>query len=618
MTKPVVSEDKTLGFVVRSTTPRGAIKRVSLTARDGSTVQIDLHRFAMVGPGDVIEMRQGVERLIACRVESGAKSIVLTPAFETVETIDFAGDKVEARVSEITTTAEMADFAYLEGFHYRGTNLSGGPGAPKEKKRLGGRRAVLVLQLRLGSDWRTIGYIELQMPLMMAKPRHRAFSSQFDHPTLDVSWETWRKGGQSLVNRIARIARVVVHPEYRGAALAGPLVRNAIRFARDRWHIAGQKCLFLEISAEMLKHIDFVSSSGFTYLGETEGNRARLAKDLTSMENGASGVSGIMSLQRKYHGIFNKYRAASGEDPVSLIAKIGDVVKSDDSWASMDVSEWLALRPIVRSPIPYYMIGLDDYSNAYVKKARVDLPNRARSKRDVARVDLQVRALEVWSNYQVPITPQTRMIMDGFGIVDDTVSLKLIGPIDFSAAPGSVTFVAGASGCGKSMLLSALDPSWRQDTAKMTGEVSPTDYRAGWLRPLPEDLPIFEVLAERFGPERTFHALARVGLSEALLFLKPYWMLSRGQRYRAMLANLMLQDDPVWLIDEFCSDLDPISARIVAQRLHETVKKEGRIAIVAAANHGHFLQALKPSQVIYLSTSGSGTRRTWREQLDAV
>jgi ABC-type ATPase with predicted acetyltransferase domain len=145
------------------------------------------------------------------------------------------------------------------------------------------------------------------------------------------------------------------------------------------------------------------------------------------------------------------------------------------------------------------------------------------------------------------------------------------------------------------------------------GEIVPPYYTAGWLRPLPPYVPLFEYLASKYGAERTFHALARVGLSEAMLFLKPFEMLSRGQRYRAMLADLVLGDDDIWLIDEFCSDLDPLAARIVAHRLREMVREENRIAFVAAANHGHFISALRPGRVLTLTLGGGCVVTGWKE-----
>jgi ABC-type ATPase with predicted acetyltransferase domain len=59
-------------------------------------------------------------------------------------------------------------------------------------------------------------------------------------------------------------------------------------------------------------------------------------------------------------------------------------------------------------------------------------------------------------------------------------------------------------------------------------------------------------------------ALNKVGLSEAFVYLRPYRLLSRGQQYRARLAALTLGSASVWLMDEFCADLDPFTARVVA------------------------------------------------------
>jgi ABC-type ATPase with predicted acetyltransferase domain len=89
------------------------------------------------------------------------------------------------------------------------------------------------------------------------------------------------------------------------------------------------------------------------------------------------------------------------------------------------------------------------------------------------------------------------------------------------------------------------------------------------------DAALIEVFASKYGAERTVAAFSRVGLSEAFVFLKPFGLLSRGQQYRAMIADLMLRDDPVWLIDEFCADLDPVAASIVAHNLRKIGNTRG-------------------------------------------
>ena len=192
------------------------------------------------------------------------------------------------------------------------------------------------------------------------------------------------------------------------------------------------------------------------------------------------------------------------------------------------------------------------------------------------------------------------MIMDAFGLKGDSVFTDIVQDISVKASNGNIILVVGTSGSGKSVLLNALDPEKTLDTNLSLNRSAKLNYTAGWLRRLRDDIPVFEVLAETYSPERVFVALSRVGLSEALAFIKPFWMLSRGQQYRAMIADLLLRDEEVWLLDEFCSDLDPITAKIVAHNLRKQVIATGRVAFIAAANHTHYLDALRPSRVVVL------------------
>jgi ABC-type lipoprotein export system ATPase subunit/GNAT superfamily N-acetyltransferase len=594
---------------------KGDSKRVVIKSANGP-LEILLHRFALVGSGDRIRVRQSLQqRVSVVSSDPDGREVPVSPPFEHESRVAFAGEETVVRVVEPTTRADHISHRELEAFHYRGLDLSeAGRG---KKKGTGGRRAVLLLQLRLDGRWETAGYIELQMPLLMAKPRHVAFNRPFRHPS-GVNWDGWRKGGQENVNRLVRIARTVVHPEFRGAKLSAVLVRAAMSFARERWHIGGHRPLFLEISAEMLRHIDFVAGCGFHFLGETEGNRGRVAKDLDSIRRGAKGESGIMSVQRKYFAAFEQYRMGTDETFESLQARIAELLSLPDPFGAMTKEEWLALRPVIRSPIPYYVIGLDAVADDYVRAAAVSRGEGTAPPKPVRLEGVQLHSVELWSNYEIPQTSANRLVMEGFGISAQRVVQRLIGPVGFSAPAGTVTFVAGASGCGKSLFLANLDPRWSSPTVDARGTTKPLEYRAGWLRPFPPGSTLFEHLADRHGAARAFGALARVGLSEALLFLKPFEMLSRGQRYRAMLADLLLRDDDVWLVDEFCSDLDPLSARIVASRLRETVREEGRTAFVAAANHNHFIHALRPSQVLLLRTGRDAVVGSWKDYVDGV
>ncbi|WP_320195590.1 ATP-binding cassette domain-containing protein [Agrobacterium rosae] len=595
---------------VKGVSNKGATKQVTILGTDRSGLH--LHRFAMVGKDDELWTSSGLEKRVKV---VGEADFQVVPIFDQHGTVNIAGREVFYRLAEVVTHSELSSVSLLESFHYRSFEFA--DNKPASKKTAGGRRSLLLLQLKLDLEWMAAGYIELQMPLMMAKPRHRAFERPYAHPDLPVSWENWRKGGQSLVNRIARIARVVVHPELRGAGLSRTLVDGAITFSRERWHIGGKRPLFIEISAEMLRHIDFVSRSGFHYLGNTEGNHARLATDMLSMKRGQKTNSGIMSLQKKYYSIFENYRKITGDTFESLQARLREVLSQPDPWDHMEKEEWLSLRPLIRSPIPYFMRGLDEYSDAYVKAAAVPQKASVDVFAKTCPETVTVRDLTVVARHEVIDNKTNRMVMNAFGVTSQTLLFPVIKEISFDAQRGTTVFISGASGTGKSVLLTSLDPSFKSNSLIQLGVVGP-QYRAEWLTSLPDDLGLFEFLSSISSSERAFDVLSKVGLSEATLFLKPFSLLSRGQRYRAMLARLMLSDSDVWLIDEFCSDLDPLSAGLLADRLRKTVRAEGKIAFLAAANHGHFINALKPAQVVKLDLGGSYTVMQGRDYINGI
>ena len=392
-------------------------------------------------------------------------------------------------------------------------------------------------------------------------------------------------------------------PGVSGPWVCQALISSAKGFCRDRWHIGGVRPAFLEISAEMLNYIDFVSSCDFHYLGHTEGNQQRLTKDLQSIDSGAGGASGIMSLQRKYYSTVQKYCAATGQSFQDVIDRLTAVLSSKEPLAALDPTEWVYFRPIIRTPIPYFLAPLDTET----KKFLVQATNNPTASRKPARLfvarplAIRLGSVSAVADVPVPQTESIRIIMDSFGLRGERIQSTVLSPVSVEASSGNIILITGSSGSGKSLLLEALDTSGRSVAANVQfRSVGERSYSTGWLEVLPSDVPIFEHFSGRYGPERAFAALSQTGLSEAMLLIKPFWMLSKGQQYRAMLAELLLRRDQVWLLDEFGADLDPLTAKIVAHNFRRQVMRTNRVAFVAAANHGHYLDALRPTKIIVL------------------
>jgi ABC-type ATPase with predicted acetyltransferase domain len=213
--------------------------------------------------------------------------------------------------------------------------------------------------------------------------------------------------------------------------------------------------------------------------------------------------------------------------------------------------------------------------------------------------------VQVEVEYDIPLTPYVRLVMDSFGIDTHRIRARLLGPADVTLTRGSVTLITGASGAGKSMLMSAIGGNAMATGLRRHAAEFPPNLKTVSLQPLPDGVPIFQYFAEQHGPDRAFMALCQVGLSEAMIFIKPFELLSMGQRYRAMFASLLLSDADVWLIDEFCSNLDPITSKVISLRLRRISRREQKYVVVAAANTSHFVDALMPDRVLVVRTGGA-------------
>lgn len=613
-------------FPVLGTTIKGPYRHVSIGGTKSRTAEVRLHRYAAVGKGDTLAVdvlhpkRMGVMSL-----EDPSDIIKITPAFTTLAELKLGSISYPIRTTEIATLEDLQSYEFLERFHYKsGISVEPAEDDSEEEKPLdsGGRKAVLVCYLRVGTRWQAAGYIELQMPLLMVKPRHLLFNQPFKHPTRPVSWQTWDlEAMRRYVNTVVRIARVVTSPELRGLGLSRILISAAISFAKERWQVKGRRPLFLEISAEMLKYIDFVSSSGLCYIGNTEGNLSRVSKDIGSMLKNPRIIekvnSGIMSLQKKYLTSLKRKVDVLDRDFEQTLSLIKQVGERPEIVTDLPAEDWYLLKSVLRFPIPYYICGLDetatDYVSSYCSRHSEKAISTTFSINAPGKV--HIRGLRISSSFSVPDNPAVRRIMDCFGLEGDHLASQVCGPADIEASAGNIVFISGASGSGKSVLLKALDPAFSSPQLKITKKVEGC-YSAGWIREIPEDVPIIQYFGEQWGMERTIAALNQAGLAEAFVYLKPFRLLSRGQRYRVRLADLALREDQVWLIDEFCADLDPLTARIVARNLRRHVLKYRRIAFVAAANYSHFLDALAPTRVICLKHGGTVRTLTYREFKD--
>ena len=584
--------------LVRSVKRLGHQRILRLESDANGTLQ--LHRFALIGKNDELHF-SGLnnKKMWLEGAEDKTQRIPLLPAYTATREILIGAKKHPLRFSELDDPEKLAAYESLERFHYRSNpslieqdDLNGQGGS---------RKAVLIASLQFGNRTEYVGYIELGMPLMMVAPRHKAFARSFKHSKRDIAWATWNQHSlRQYLNLIVRITRVVTHPTFRGVGLARGLLSVAETFSKKRWHIKRRSPIFMEISAEMLNYFDFVSGSGYVYCGHTEGNVQRVAKDMKAMSHGQKITSGIMTLQKKYFSILETFAEQQDISIEEAIRCVEEIAQSDDPLSAIPSESYMVLRKLFRMPRPYFVKGLDSDARRYLRGYKVNNPNKCRQMPRRHKAGLKLEELRVTAEIDLPSSKNVEAITSAFGLEGRSIRQVLLDVPQFSANSGNIYLFTGASGTGKSIFLDVL----ASRDHPLPGNLEVT-YKECLL---PESLVfeemdsnsvVIDYFAGRYGMRVGLETLSKVGLSEAVPLVKPYWMLSKGQKYRVRLANMICRNKPLWVLDEFGSDLDPITASVVASKLREIVAKSGVIAFVAAANNRHFRKALRPTSVLH-------------------
>ncbi len=274
-------------------------------------------------PGDRVRLRTEFKKPVLGFDEYALEgAFPLWPPFaktlEHVRESPLGGEayRYRLRVREATYEGDFEAIAELEQFHYASekevvalwvctqchkTLLAnakplcdcGGEARLKEIRGSTPASRFLVLELveRLPFEPRILGYLRLDPPIprmhrripggVERNIRERIFPEDWFHPTFEGGRE-WESALDRVRTAASRIARVVVHPDYRSEGLGALLVELALAWVKERAVPEGRREKHLVYTvAQMARYHPFFEKAGFRYLFDTASGRPVLAYPLT-------------------------------------------------------------------------------------------------------------------------------------------------------------------------------------------------------------------------------------------------------------------------------------------------------------------------------------------------
>jgi ABC-type ATPase with predicted acetyltransferase domain len=183
---------------------------------------------------------------------------------------------------------------------------------------------------------------------------------------------------------------------------------------------------------------------------------------------------------------------------------------------------------------------------------------------------------------------------------------RKIHKCDLDIADGDIVYITGPSGAGKSVLLREI-----QNQIPPAERISIDDI------PLPAEKSVIDCVTEPVSAQRSadsglnklnaercslslieaMRLLGYAGLSDVFCMLTAPANLSEGQKYRFRLACCLAAGKAAIFADEFCSNLDRITAGVIAYNVRRFTKKAG-VTFFLASSHEDILADLQPDVLV--------------------
>lgn len=198
-------------------------------------------------------------------------------------------------------------------------------------------------------------------------------------------------------------------------------------------------------------------------------------------------------------------------------------------------------------------------------------------------------------------TSFTRIVLDGvvYAYRDaDGSGGFTIGPCDVALTPGETVFVVGNNGSGKSTLTRVITRLYAPAAGailwdgQLVDDANVRQYRS-LFSAVYADFHLFDRLygMEGVDAEVVRGLLAKVGLADKVTYEAGRFSttaLSTGQRKRLALVVALIEDRPIYVLDELSADQDPTFRRRYYEEFLPELKARGKTLIVVSHDDRYF------------------------------
>jgi len=517
---------------------------VGTTIRLSTGKKVILPPYRYVQAGDLLKVWRDeqdkpkrVVKYAFDRYERRWSRIPLHPPYVADEEIFIAPHKLKVTFFERNKAADWRGARLLEKFHYRGMGLN----------RIVGRRTLLMAKLE---NFGVVGYGVVSASVAAAQPRFNLLKTNLT--------ELMRT---KLINKLVRIPRIVIHPEFRGIGLGALMAKHLVKYVKQRWDVRGYRPVLVEVIAAMTEYHRFFESAEFIRLGQTGGYEGLAVKP----------QYGRGSFEQRKN--VEKYRFMVNQKPKPYLV--------------------FPLTKQMQERISH-MLGRSPCSSKELETKPLSL-----------RRPIWFSRVSVAYTSHNDLSPRAEQIKEGFGVDVTQMYSAIIRNLSLVIRPGDAVLLTGASGSGKSTIIKLLTQPRRLLREEMR-------IQGSWFAPvheiafLSERYDASKLLIDQVGKNlhEAIALLNGIGLAEAHLYLKRPWQISEGQKYRFAVARLCNSRKAIWIADEFASTLDPITAAIVAKGLRKIAYRQGATLILAAPHTQHFRDSLIPNVLVTLRWGG--------------